>query len=170
MSSKHAVFLDTEVFKGPWFIQGKIPDVQTHFKSTKTFQYHPLSVKKGFVKRRSFTLNSNELGLGIIALKKKEFLTREIERGYPQELVETILAEVRFESRRTALQNKPKTSKKILPFVTTFSPRKKILMKHWHLITGNNTHAQIYPNVPVLAYRKEKSLKVSLVRAKIPPV
>ena len=35
MSSKHAVFLDTEVFKGPWFIQGKIPDVQTHFKSTK---------------------------------------------------------------------------------------------------------------------------------------
>ena len=31
MSSKHIVFLDTEVFKGPWFIQGKILDVQTHF-------------------------------------------------------------------------------------------------------------------------------------------
>ena len=43
-------------------------------------------------------------------------------------------------------------------------------MKHWHLITVNNTLAQIYPNAPVVAYRKEKSLKVSLVRAKVPPV
>ena len=53
MSSKHIVFLDTEVFEGPWLIQGKILDVQTHFKPTETFQYthfsscHPLGVKKG---------------------------------------------------------------------------------------------------------------------------
>ena len=58
--------------------------------------------------------------------------------------------------------------------VATFNPAtanlKKILMKHWHLITGNNTLAQIYSNVPIVAYRKEKSLKDPLVRAKIPPV
>ena len=30
MSSKHIVFLDTEVCKGSRFIQGKILDVQTH--------------------------------------------------------------------------------------------------------------------------------------------
>ena len=56
------------------------------------------------------------------SLRYREFLTRDIERGYPQELVQAILAEVRFKSRKTALQKKPKTSKKILPFVTTFSP------------------------------------------------
>ena len=50
MSSKHIVFLDTEVFRR--LIQGKIPDVQTHFKPTETFQYthfdscHPLSVRR----------------------------------------------------------------------------------------------------------------------------
>ena len=107
-------------------------------------------------------------------LKKKEFLTRLIERGYPRELVETILAEVRFESRKRALQNKPKTSKKSLPFVTTFNPAtpnlKNILMKHWHLVTGNNTLGQIYPNAQIVAYRRERSLKDSLVRAKIPPI
>ena len=41
-------------------------------------------------------------------------------------------------------------------------------MKHWHLITGKNTLAQIYPHAPIGSYRKEKSLKDFLVRAKIP--
>ena len=155
MSSKQMVFLDTEVFKGPRFIQGKILDVQTHFKLRETFQYthfsscHPLSVKKGFVKVKTLRLlrtNTVKESFGN-ELKKKEFLTRLIERGYPRELVETILAEVRFESRKTALQDKPKTSKTILPFVKTSNTAtpnlKKILMKHCHLITGNNTLGQI---------------------------
>ena len=67
---------------------------------------------------------------------------------------------------KATLKNKPKTSKNILPFVTTFNPAtpnlKKILMKHRHLITGNNTLAQMYPKVPTATYRKEKSLKDSL--------
>ena len=56
MSSERIVFLDTEVFKGPRFAEGKILDVETHFKPTETFQYthfsscHPFSVKKGFIK------------------------------------------------------------------------------------------------------------------------
>ena len=69
-----------------------------------------------------------------LELKKKEFLTRLTERGYLRDLVETILTEVRLESRRVALQDKPKTSQKILPFVTTFNLAtpilKKILIKH----------------------------------------
>ena len=156
MSSKQIVFLDTEVFKGPRFIQGKIlNNVQTHFNPTETFQYthffscHPLSVKKGFVKVETLRLLRTNPVKESFELKKKEFLTRLIERGYPRELVETVLVEVRFESRKTALQNKPKTSKKILPFMTTSNlatPNlKKVLMKHWRLITGNNTLGQIYP-------------------------
>ena len=42
-------------------------------------------------------------------------------------------------------------------------------MKHsWHLIAGKNTLVQIYPHAPIGSYRKEKSLKDFLVRAKIP--
>ena len=45
---------------------------------------------------------------------------------------------------------KPKTSKRIMPFVTTFNPAtpnlRKILIKHWHLIVGNHNLAQIFQN------------------------
>ena len=110
----------------------------------------------------------------MIGRRKNLKLALLLERGYARKLVETILAKVRFESLKTTLQNKPKTSKKILPFITTFNPTtpnlKKILMKHWHLITGNKTLAQIYSYVPFVAYRKEKSLNYSLVRSEISPV
>ena len=91
-------------------------------------------------------------------LKEKEFLTRLTERGYLRDLVETILTEVRFESRTVALQDKPKTSKKILPFVTTLNlatPILKTLAPYYR----QKTLAQIYPNASNVAYRKEKISK-----------
>ena len=137
MSSEKIVFLDTEVFKGPRFITDKILDVQTHFKPTETFQYthfsscHPLSVKKGFVKGEALRLRRTNSVKESFEFKKLQFLTRLLERGYPKSFAEDILTEIKFSMRNKALQNKPKTSKKIIPFVTTFNPAipnlKKIL-------------------------------------------
>ena len=53
---------------------------------------------------------------------KRDFKFRLLERGYPQKLVNNIQAEVDFSSRNNALKYKPKTSKNILPFVTTYNP------------------------------------------------
>ena len=39
-------------------------------------------------------------------LEKREVLTHPIERGYPQDLVEKILAQVQFSSRNTALKKR----------------------------------------------------------------
>ena len=104
---------------------------------------------------------------------KRDFKFRLLERGYPQKLVNNIQAEVDFSSRNNALKYKPKTSKNILPFVTTYNPGvpklKEILMKNWSLITNNPNLARIFPNAPTVAYKKDKSLKDLLVRAKIPP-
>ena len=104
--------------------------------------------------------------------KKLQFLTRLLERGYPKSFAEDILTEIKFSMRKTALQNKPKTSKKIIPFVITFNPAtpnlKKILIKHWQLIAGNHNLAQTFKNPPMVAYRKDKSLKNYLVRERIP--
>ena len=58
----------------------------------------------------------------IFDLRKLEFLTRLIVRGYPWELAEEILAEAHFSLRSKALQNKTATSNSVLPFVTTFNP------------------------------------------------
>ena len=88
LSSEKIVFLDTEVFKGPRFTDRKTLDVQTHFKPTETFQYmhfsscHPFSVKKGFIKGEALHLLRKNLVKEIFELRKLEFLTRLIERGY----------------------------------------------------------------------------------------
>ena len=86
-------------------------------------------------------------------LRKLEFLTRLLERGYPRELAEKILTEVKFSSRNEALQNKTRTSRNVLPFITTFNPAtpnlKKILMNYWHLITESNRLGQIYSEPPI---------------------
>ena len=67
-------------------------------------------------------------------LQKLEFLACLFEGGYPRELAENILAEVKFSSRNEALQNKTKTSINVLPFITTCNPAmpdlKKVVMKH----------------------------------------
>ena len=42
------------------------------------------------------------------------------------------------------------------------------LYGHWHLITESNRLGLIYSEAVIVAYRKDKSLKDLLVRAKIP--
>ena len=87
-------------------------------------------------------------------------------------LVHIILTEVRFSDRTEALRNKTKKAKEILPFVTTYNPAtpnlKRILMKHWHIIQQQPKLAHILNQPPIVSYRKEKSLKDILVRAKLP--
>ena len=135
MLSGKIVFPDTEVFKGPRFADSKTLDVQTHYKPTETFQYthfsssHPLSVKKGFIKGETLRLLRTNSVKEIFELRKLEFLTRLLERGYPRKLAENILAEVKLLSRNEALQNKTKTSRNVLPFITTFNPATPNLKK-----------------------------------------
>ena len=103
---------------------------------------------------------------------KREFEERICQRGYPVKLVQKILSEVQFSDRQEALRNKTKQTKEILPFVTTFNPAspnlKKILMKRWHIIQQQPRLKEIFNQPPIVSYRKEKSLKDVLVRAKIP--
>ena len=161
MSSEKIVILDTKVFKGPRFANNKTLDVQTHYKPTETFQYmhfsssHPPSVKKGFIKGETLRLLRTNSVKETFELWKLEFLARLLERGYPRELAENILAKVKFSSQNEAVQNKTKTSRNVLPFITTFNPAtpnlKRILMKHWHLITESNRLGQIYSEPPIVA-------------------
>jgi len=107
-----------------------------------------------------------------LELTKLQFLRRLLEQGNPESFAEDILNKIKFSMDNTALENKPKTSRKIIPFVTTLNPTtsnlKKILMKQWHLIAGNQNLVQIFQNPPMVAYWKDKSLKDYVVRARIP--
>ena len=71
----------------------------------------------------------------------------------------------------SALQNKQKTRKRTLPFVTEHQPSvpnlKNILMSKWHLIENQPLLREIYKGPPLLSYRKWRSLENVLVRTEL---
>ena len=75
------------------------------------------------------------------------------------------------EKRQSALQQKKKTGKQILPFVTTYHPSvrnlKNILMQNWNLIQNQPLLKNIFKDPPIISYKRGQSLKDMLVRAKI---
>ena len=176
MSSERTVFLDTKVFKAPRHSTHKILDLQTHLKPTETFQYthfsscHPFNSKKGFIKGEALRLLRTKSVKENFEKYKQEFEQRLCQRGYPLTRVQKTLTEVQFCDQKEALRNKTKQSKEILLFVTTYNPAapnlKKILMKHWHMIQQQPRLKAIFNQPPIASYRKKKSLKDILVRAK----
>ena len=85
-------------------IQGKILDAKTHFKQTETLyihltSFHPLNVKKGFVKGEALRIlrkNSSETTFEENNSNLKERLG---DGGYPQSLIENLLSEIKFTKR-----------------------------------------------------------------------
>ena len=142
VSQIETTFLDTTVYKGERFEKERILDVRTLFKPTETFQCthfnscNTASVKKGFVKGEALRrLRTNSLRI-TFEENINNFKTRLISRGYPEQIVETILSEVKYEDRKEFLKKKMRTQKRLLPFVTQFQPSlpnlKSILMDKLH--------------------------------------
>ena len=176
ISDKETTFLDTYIYKGERFERDAILDVRTHFKPTETFQYthfascHPQGVKKGFIKGEALRLLRTNSSKIIFEEKITNFKAHLLQRGYPEDLINTTLSEVNFKDRKLALQQKPKTNQRILPFVTQYQPLvlnlKQILMKNWHLIE-QPLLSEIYKEPPLVYYKRGQSLKDILVRVKL---
>ena len=128
ISDKETTFLDTYIYKGERFERDAILDVRTHFKPTETFQYthfsscHPQGVKKGFIKGEALRLLRTNSSKIVFEEKITNFKAHLLQRGYPEDLINTTLSEVNFKDRKLALQQKPKTNLRILPFVTQYQP------------------------------------------------
>ena len=87
-------------------------------------------------------------------------------------LVKKELSEVKFTDRKSALKQRNNAAcKRILSFVMQYHPAlprlKNILMEKWHLIQNQPTLREIFKEPPILSYRRGKSLKDLLVKAKL---
>ena len=95
-------------------------------------------LKKGFIKGEALRLLRTNSSKIIFEEKIANFKAHLLQRGYPEDLINTTLSEVNFKDRKRAFQQKPKTNQRISPFVTQYQPSvpnlKQILMKNWHLI------------------------------------
>ena len=177
ISDTETVFLDTVIYKGNRFKEQSILDIKTHFKPTETFQYihftscHPPSVKNGFVKGECLRILRTNSSKATFEENISNFKKHLLDRGYPQTLIDRILSEIEFTGRTTALKQNNKERKEILPFVTQYQPSisnlKEALLKKWHLIQNQPLLRQIFKHPPILSYKKGKSLRDMLVRAKI---
>ena len=166
------------MYTGERFYKDSIFDIRTHFKPTETFQYthfsscHAPGVKKGFIKGEALRLLRTNSSKATFEENVKNFRSHLRVRGYPDNLVNKVLAEVKFTDRKSALQQKPQKVKNgLMPFVTQYNPPvpnlKNILMSKWHLIENQPMLREIYREPPLISYRRGKSLKDILVRAKL---
>ena len=132
---------------------------------------HPQGVSKGFIKGEALRLLRTNPSEITFDENIRQFKSSLHVRGYPETLTNKVLSEVKFEERKSALQQKDKTQRKILPFVTQYHPAvpnlKKILMSKWHLIQNQPLLREIYKEPPIISYKRGKSLKDILVRSKL---
>ena len=132
---------------------------------------HPLGVKRGFIKGEALRLLRTNSSETTFEESISNFISCLITRGYPHKMIQTTLSEVNFAKRQSALQQKKKTRKQILPFVTTYHPSvrnlKNILMQNWNLIQNQPLLKSIFKDLPIISYKRGQSLEDMLIRAKI---
>ena len=92
-------------------------------------------------------------------------------RGYPNNLIDKTLSQVKFSHRKKALKDNTRVQKEILPFVTQYNPSvtnlKHILMEKWHLIESQPKLKEMFKEPPIISYKRGISLRDILVRAKL---
>ena len=150
--------------------------MKTHFKPTETFQYtefstcHPPGVKRGFIKGEALRLLRTNSSRITFEEYIKKFKTNLIERGYPEKLTLETLSEVKLKAEKKP-SHKNKENKRILPFVTQYHPSvpnlKQILIKNWHFIEQQPRLNEIFREPPIVSYKRGRSLKDILVKAKL---
>ena len=128
-------------------------------------------MKNGFVKGEALRILRTNSSKDTFEENISQFKRHLRDRGYPRNLVEKLLSEIKFTRRSSVLKGKNKTQKDILPFVTQYRPSvsnlKQALLTKWHLIQNQPLLRQIFKEPPIISYKKGKSLRDPLVRAKL---
>ena len=149
-----------------------------YVKPTDTHQYLEASSCHVFHSKSSIpysqTLRLNRICSEIKFFDKRcnELETWLMARGYSEKLVRRkVLAARKFDRNRLLDQESKKVDPR-LTFNITYHPaysKLKYVLRNIHLLlTPNEEHRQVFPIVPIVGFKKGKSLKDFLVRAKVP--
>ena len=98
-----------------------------------------------------------------------------VDRDYKSKLINDNIEKARKIPRKEALKRVVKKKDNLRPvFVIRYDPRlpsvNNIVKKHWRSMTASDPHMKsIYPQPPLIAYKRPMNLKDYLIRAKIPP-
>ena len=153
--------------------------IKSFIKPTDTFQYlhrisaHPFTCFKSFIigettRHIRNTNNPNDFSEII-----ENFKSRLLQRGYTASEVNQYTQSVDHTTRKSLLVNHNNKSNKQVPlaFVTTFNPRiigiKNILLKHWNIIENDKKNAHLFPNKPIVVYKRNRNIGEIITKSKI---
>ena len=177
-SNQEIVFLDVTVYKGPRFLQEGILDVKTHIKPTNkqlyvhSTSYHPPKTGKSIMlgeANRYLRTNSNEENFQESIHRLSNKLKQ---RGYNPSQISKYTSSIKFSDRTDKLRGPPKkTMDRPLVFATTYCDRipeiRMTLQENWTEMHQTPRLKEIFPKTPMIAFKKNRSLSNTLVRAKL---
>jgi hypothetical protein len=97
-----------------------------------------------------------------------------VARGYIPSIIEAAIAKARSIPREVALRRVSRQAASDRPtFAVTYNPRlpsiPDITRKHWRSMVYQDKHLEnVFPEPPLIAYKRQRNLKDQLVRAKLP--
>ena len=180
ISEETGTFLDTTVFKGSRFGLENVLDFKPYTKPSEKFQYihrqsaHPKAVFKGLIKGELIRFVRTSTNKEDYINRALVFQEKLLIRGYSSQEFEHALAQVDHNLRQEYLLEKEKSSIKNTPlvFTTTYNPHLRgyssALTHSWKYIEENKILKRVFPNKPILAFRRNKNLQDTLVRARLP--
>ena len=98
-----------------------------------------------------------------------------ISRDYKSKIIDSAIERARKIPRNEALKkvHKEKSSRRPV-FVVNFDPRlpaiPAILRKHWRTMTQDQRLKEIFPEPPLVAYKRPPNIKDKMIRSRVPPI
>ena len=150
-----------------------------YVKPTDTHQYlhasscHVSHFKKSIPFRQALRLNRICSENAFFDSRYNELETWLKERGYSDKLVRgQILKARKFSCSEVLNKRKRVGSNSRFVFSITYHPvlSKNVLSEIHLLLTPDREHGKVFENIPIVGFRRAKSLKDILVRAKVAPI
>ena len=169
-------FLDTSCS-----IEGGQIEIDLYRKETDRNQYlltsscHPIGCTKNIPYSRGLQIVRTCTNPIIRDKRLYELKSLLSSRDYPVRLIDSALAKARAVPREKALRRvirKKQSDKKRPIFAVRFDPRlpsiTNMQAKHWRSMTNDQYMAEVFPQPPLTAFRRQNNLKDLLIRAKVP--
>ena len=187
-SNNEIQFLDTTIYinqitkklNSKLFIKPTDTRTLLHFQS-----YHPLHTKKSIIYSQAIRYRTIITDNKILNEELKALKIVLKNRGYPNRIINKEIEKIKnltqnqllftqtkkrrhskYKSYNKHPSNKPRKTKTI-PFIIPYSEHltklQQIITKHWYIIEKDCLLRNIFPNKPLIAYKKHKNLKNLLI-------
>ena len=173
ISETSVTFLDINIS-----VQDNKLATSVHYKPTDSHSYllysssHPSYVKDSipysqFLRLRRLCSEDSDFNS-----KCDEMSNFFSERGYPDSILSKALNRVQNVNRESALEPSASDNEERIPFTLTFHPNnlaaRNVVLRNFKILQSDPETAPIFPNPPLVSFKRDRNLRNSLVRSSLP--